>query len=160
MKLGRKKAPEASVDEHPADKTEPKTKTRAPAGSKLKHLGSTAISQAFVVLLAGVAAIALMHFLVLQPATEKRFNAWKTAEANAASQRINQYLELMQQSVNGLATQPHVVDTLMERADAGAVEQKLVTAMPGVKAAFLFPYRQIPRTGGANVFLGLSLIHI
>jgi len=158
MKLGRKKAPEASVDEQPADKAEPKTKTktRAPAGSKRKHLGSTALSQALVVLLAAVAAIALMHFLVLQPATEERFKAWKTAEADAAAQRINQYLELVQQSVNGLATQPHVVDTLIERSDSGAVEQKLLTAMPGVKAAFLFPYRQIPRTGGANGLLGFA----
>jgi len=156
MKLGKKKASEAPVDEQSAAKDEQKPKTRAPAGSKLKHLGSTALSQALVVLLAGVVAVVLVHFLVLQPAADKRFNAWKTAEADAASQRINQYLELMQQSINGLATQPHVVDTLMERSDSGAVEQRLVTAMPGVKAAFLFPYRQIPRTGNGNGLLGFA----
>lgn len=158
MKLGKKKTPEAPVDEQPAAQAEQKPKTRAPAGSKLKHLGSTALSQALVVLLAGVAAVVLVHFLVLQPAADKRFNAWKTIEADAAAQRVNQYLELMQQSVNGLATQPHVVDTLMGRADAdtGAVEQKLATALPGVKAAFLFPYRQIPRTGNGNGLLGFA----
>jgi len=156
MKLGKKKASEALADEQPAAKAGKKPKTRAPAGSKLKHLGSTALSQALVVLLAGLIAVVLVHFLVLQPAADQRFSAWKTAEADAASQRLNQYLGLIQQSVNGLATQPHVVDTLMQRIDAGPVEKKLVTAMPGVKAAFLFPYRQIPRTGNGNGLLGFA----
>ncbi|MDO6822396.1 phosphomannomutase/phosphoglucomutase [Marinobacter sp. 1_MG-2023] len=156
MKLGKKKAPEAPVDGPSAAEVKQKSKARAPAGSKGKHLGSTAFSQALVVLLAGIAAVALVYFLVLQPAADKRFDAWKTAEADAAAQRINQYLALMQQSVNGLATQPHVVDTLMERADTGAVEQKLITAMPGVKAAFLFPYRRIPRTGNGSELLGFA----
>jgi len=156
MKLGKKKASEALADEQPAAKAGKKPKTRAPAGSKLKHLGSTAFSQALVVLLAGLIAVVLVHFLVLQPAADQRFSAWKTAEADAASQRLNQYLGLMQQSVNGLATQPHVVDTLMQRIDAGSVEKNLVTAMPGVKAAFLFPYRQIPRTGNGNGLLGFA----
>ncbi|RBW49062.1 phosphomannomutase/phosphoglucomutase [Marinobacter sp. F3R11] len=156
MKLGKKKASEAPAAEQPAAKSGKKQKTRASSGSKLKHLGSTALSQGLVVLLAGVVAVVLVHFLVLQPAADNRFNAWKTAEADAASQRLNQYLALMQQSVNGLATQPHVVDTLMERIDLGSVEQKLVTAMPGVKAAFLFPYRRIPRTGDGNGLLGFA----
>lgn len=162
MKLGKKKASDAPVDEQPANKVEQKTKRRAAAGSKLKHLGSTALKQALVVMLAGVVAVVLVHFLVLQPAADKRFTIWKTAEADAASQRINQYLALMQQSVDGLATQPHVVAALMEGADTGSVERKLVTAMPGVQAAFLFPYRQIPRTGngdggGLLGFAGLEL---
>lgn len=158
MKLGKKKAAEAPVDEQPAGKADKKTKTRAPASSKLKHLGSTALKQALVVMAAGVVAVVLVQFLVLQPAADKRVSAWQTIEADAAAQRINQYLALMQQSVNGLATQPHVVDTLMERSDTGAVEQKLATALPGVQAAFLFPYRQIPRTGsGVLGFAGLEL---
>jgi len=158
MKLGKKKAPEAPVDEQPAAKADKKTKTRAPAGSKLKHLGSTALKQALVVMAAGVAAVILVQFLALQPAADKRVSAWKTVEADAAAQRINHYLALMQQSVNGLATQPHVVDTLMERSDTGAVEQTLATALPGAQAAFLFPYREIPRTGsGLLGFAGLEL---
>ena len=158
MKLGKKKAPEAPVDEQPAAKADKKTKTRAPAGSKLKHLGSTALKQALVVMAAGVAAVILVQFLALQPAADKRVSAWKTVEADAAAQRINHYLALMQQSVNGLATQPHVVDTLMERSDTGAVEQALATALPGAQAAFLFPYREIPRTGsGLLGFAGLEL---
>ena len=158
MKLGKKKAPEAPVDEQPAAKADKKTKTRAPAGSKLKHLGSTALKQALVVMAAGVAAVILVQFLALQPAADKRVSAWKTVEADAAAQRINHYLALMQQSVNGLATQPHVVDTLMERSETGAVEQTLATALPGAQAAFLFPYREIPRTGsGLLGFAGLEL---
>ncbi len=158
MKLGKKKAPEAPVDEQPAAKADKKTKTRAPAGSKLKHLGSTALKQALVVMAAGVAAVILVQFLALQPAADKRVSAWKTVEADAAAQRINQYLALMQQSVDGLAAQPHVVATLMERSDTGAVEQALATALPGAQAAFLFPYREIPRTGsGLLGFAGLEL---
>lgn len=156
MKLGKKKAPEAPVDEQPVANAEKKQKTRAPAGSKLKHLGSTALKQALVILVAGVAAVVLVQFLVLQPAADKRFSDWKTVEADAAVQRVGQYLTLMQRSVNGLATQPHVVDALLERADTGAVEQKLATALPGVQAVFLFPYRQIPRTGSGSGLLGFA----
>ncbi|GGE52225.1 hypothetical protein GCM10011533_00780 [Streptosporangium jomthongense] len=156
MKLGKKKASEAPVDDQPAAKAEKKPKPRASAGSRLKHLGSTAIRQALLVVLAGVAAVVLVHFLVLQPVADKQLSVWKAVEADAAAQRINGYLALMQQSVNGLATQPHVVDTLMERVDPAAVEQKLATALPGAQAAFLFPYRQIPRTGNENGLLGFA----
>lgn len=106
--------------------------------------------------MAGVAAVVLVQFLVLQPAADKRFSDWKTIEADAAVQRVSQYLTLMQRSVNGLATQPHVVGALLERADTGAVEQKLATALPGVQAVFLFPYRQIPRTGSGSSLLGFA----
>lgn len=156
MKLGKKKAPETPVEEQQSGKAENKTKPRTSAGLKLKQLGSTALRQALVILVAGLAAIALVQFLVLQPAAEKRTSVWISVEADAAAQRINQYLALMQQSVNGLATQPHVVDALMERADTGAVEQSLATALPGIQAAFLFPYRQIPRTGNGNALLGFA----
>src|SRR5690554_1008168 len=158
MKLGKKKSSEATADEQPAAKAEKKPKARAAAGSKLKHLGSTAVKQSLVVFAAGLVAVVLMHFLVLQPAADKRFNAWKSVEADAAAQRIGQYLTLMQQSVNGLATQPHVVGALIEGGDSGAVQQRLSTALPGVQAAFLFPYRQVPRTGsGLLGFAGLEL---
>src|SRR5690554_4704669 len=156
MKLGKKKVSEAAGDEQPAAKAEKKQKAPASASSKMTHLGQTAIKQALVVLVAGIAAVALVHFLVLQPAAEKQHGAWKAAEADAAAQRVSQYLALMQQSVNGLATQPHVVAALMERADPGRVQQTLVTALPGVQAAFLFPYRQIPRTGDADGLLGFA----
>lgn len=109
-----------------------------------------------MILVAGVAAVVLVQFLVLQPAADKRFSDWKTIEADAAVQRVSQYLTLMQRSVNGLATQPHVVGALLERADTGAVEQKLATALPGVQAVFLFPYRQIPRTGSGSSLLGFA----
>ncbi|WP_100638006.1 phosphomannomutase/phosphoglucomutase [Marinobacter salexigens] len=156
MKLGKKKASEAPSDEQPVAKAEKKQKARASASSKMAHLGQTAIRQALVILVAGATAIVLVYFLVLQPAAEERFNERKTAEADAAAQRIGQYLALMQQSVNGLATQPHVVDTLMARRDPAAIQQRLVTALPGVQAAYLFPYRQIPRTGDANALLGFA----
>ncbi|MBU2873284.1 phosphomannomutase/phosphoglucomutase [Marinobacter salexigens] len=158
MKLGKKKSSEATADEQPATKAEKKPKARATAGSKLKHLGSTAIKQSLVVFAAGLVAVVLIHFLVLQPAGDKRFNAWKSVEADAAAQRIGQYLTLMQQSVNGLATQPHVVGALIGGGNSGAVQQRLATALPGVQAVFLFPYRQVPRTGSDLLgFAGLEL---
>nr|WP_298452389.1 hypothetical protein [uncultured Marinobacter sp.] len=84
MKLGKKKVTEVSVDEQPTAKAEKKPKSRASASSKMIHLGQTAIKQALVVLVAAVAAVALVYFLVLLPAAEQRYSAWKAAEADAA----------------------------------------------------------------------------
>ncbi|WP_144820621.1 phosphomannomutase/phosphoglucomutase [Marinobacter piscensis] len=138
MKLNRKKA------------------SGSPTSPKLKRFGLTALQQAVIVLLAGLSAIVLVHVLVLQPIADKRFNALKTMEADAAAQRVDQTLALMQQGVNGLATQPHVIDALKERTDTSALAQTLTSSLPGVQAVFLFPYREIPRTGSGTSLLGFA----
>ncbi|MEP2613415.1 MAG: phosphomannomutase/phosphoglucomutase, partial [Marinobacter alexandrii] len=156
MKLGKKKTGDASGDEKPA-----KNNKKAAAGSKLKKLNSVAATQALVVVLAGVLAAALVHFLAVQPAAIKRFDVEKAIEAESAALRMNQYLSLMQAGVNGLADRPDVIAAVSEPGGIVATEESLASALPGIQGVHLFPYRQIPRTAnerGALGFAGLELL--
>ena len=155
MKLGKKKTADASVDENPKQAPAGKAKARA-AGPKLKRLNSVAISQALVVILAAVIAVALLHFLVVQPSARERLESLAALEAEAAARRLNPYLEQLQQSVSGLATQPHVVDALANRPDIPATENQLTSVLPGIEEVHLFPYRMIPGTATGNDLLGFS----
>ncbi len=160
MKLGKKKTDDASVDEKPAKKAA-KNDKKAAAGSQLKKLNSVATSQAIVVVLAGVLAAVLVHFLVVQPAAIERFDAEKAVEAESAALRVNQYLGLMQASVNGLAVRPDVIEAVSEPSSIVATEESLASALPGIQGVHLFPYKQIPRTAnerGALGFAGLELL--
>ncbi len=160
MKLGKKKTDDASVDERPAKKAA-KNDKKAAAGSQLKKLNSVAASQAIVVVLAGVLAAVLVHFLVVQPAALERFDVEKAVEAESAALRVNQYLSLMQASVNGLAARPDVIEAVSEPSSIVATEQSLASALPGIQGVHLFPYKQIPRTAnerGALGFAGLELL--
>ncbi|WP_203299475.1 phosphomannomutase/phosphoglucomutase [Marinobacter sediminum] len=160
MKLGKKKTDDASVDEKPAKKAA-KTDKKAAAGSQLKKLNSVAASQAIVVVLAGLLAAVLVHFLVVQPAAIERFDVEKAVEAESAALRMNQYLALMQASVNGLAARPDVIAAVSEPSTIVATEQSLTNALPGIQGVHLFPYKQIPRTAnerGALGFAGLELL--
>ena len=69
----------------------------------------------------------------------------KVLEADAAALRLNQYFDQVQKSVNGLATQPHVVQALSSRNEIPATEVQLADSLPGIEAVHLFPYRDIPR---------------
>ncbi|MCP4066568.1 MAG: phosphomannomutase/phosphoglucomutase, partial [Gammaproteobacteria bacterium] len=155
MKLGKKKDADASVDEKPAKKAVKKEKTSS-SGPKLKRLNSVAVSQSLVVVLAGVIAVALLHFLVVQPSAKERFESLKVLEADAAALRLNQYFDQVQKSVNGLATQPHVVQALSSRNEIPATEVQLADSLPGIEAVHLFPYRDIPRTSSSEGLLGFS----
>ena len=155
MKLGKKKTADASVDEKPAKKATKKEKGKA-AGPKLKRLNSVAMGQSLVVLLAGVAAVALLHFLVVQPAASERFASLKALEADAAALRLNQYFEQVQKSIDGLATQPYVIQAFGNTNQIPAVEMQLETALPGIEAVYLFPYGMIPRTASGEQALGFS----
>nr|WP_297398258.1 phosphomannomutase/phosphoglucomutase [uncultured Marinobacter sp.] len=157
MKLGKKKTSESSADDQPAKQAVKKTgKGRAASGTGLKRLNTVALGQALVVVLSAVVATALVHFLVVQPAASERFEVRKAIEADAAAQRLNQYLELLQDSVNGLAAQPHVVSALNGSAGVGEAEAGLQKALPGAQVAYLFPYRDIPRTGNGDDLLGFA----
>ncbi|AXS83453.1 MULTISPECIES: phosphomannomutase/phosphoglucomutase [Marinobacter] len=155
MKLGKKKATDASVDEKPARKTEKKEKGKA-AGPKLKRLSSVAVTQSVIVVLAGVIAAALVHFLVVQPSATDRFTSLKTLEADGAALRLNQYFDQLQKSVNGLATQPHVIQAVIGRNEIAETEVALADSLPGIEAVHLFPYRMVPRTANGDGLLGFS----
>jgi len=157
MKLGKKKAAEASGDEQPVQKTaKAKGEKKASAGSKLKQLNSVAVSQAFVVMLAGVVIGALVHFLALQPAAVQQFNSQTSVEAESAAVRMNQYLALMQASVDGLAQRPDVIAAVSATSGAADAEASLASALPGIQEVHLFPYRQIPRTAREQSLLGFA----
>ena len=163
MKLGKKKTDGATGDEKPAKKTAKSDKSdkKASAGSKLKQLTTVATSQALVVVLAGVLATVLVHFLVVQPAAIERFSAEKAVEAESAALRVNQYLSLMQTSVNGLAARPDVIAAVSEPSRIAATEESLASTLPGIQGVHLFPYKQIPRTTnerGALGFAGIELL--
>lgn len=155
MKLGKKKTAEASVSGKP-DKTTGKKGKAKPAGPKLKRLNSVAVNQSLVVLLAGVLAIALLQFMVVQPSARDRLESLRTLEVDAAALRLNQYFEQLQQSVGGLASQPHVRAALTTTGNLDATERQLLSALPGIEAVHLFPYREIPRTAGGEGLLGFS----
>lgn len=155
MKLGKKKTADASVDEKPAKKAAKKESGKA-AGPRLKRLNSVAVSQSLVVILAGVLAAALLHFLVVQPSAAERFELLKTLEADGAALRLNQYFGQVQESVNGLATQPYVVQALSNPNKIPEAEAELADALPGIEAVHLFPYRMIPRTASGDGLLGFS----
>lgn len=160
MKLGKKKTDDASGDEKSVKKAA-KNEKKAASGPKLKKLNSVATGQAVVVVLAGVIAAVLVHFLVVQPAAIERFEVEKAVEAESAALRVNQYLALMQASVNGLAARPDVIGAVAEPSSIVATEQSLASALPGIQGVHLFPYKQIPRTAnarGALGFAGLELL--
>lgn len=155
MKLGKKKTADASVDEKPAKKATSKDKGKA-AGPKLKRLNSIAVGQSLVVLLAGVVAVVLLQFLVVQPAATERLASLKALEADAAALRLNQYFEQVQNSVDGLATQSYVTQAFGNTSEIPAVEAQLARSLPGVVAVHLFPYGEVPRTASGEAALGFS----
>jgi phosphomannomutase/phosphoglucomutase len=126
------------------------------AGPALKRLGSVAISQAVVVILAGILAAALVQFLIIQPSVNAQFKTQKAVEADAAVLRLNHYLGQMQKSVNSLAIRPDVVTAVSERSGIPNTKNALAASLPGIKGVHLFAYRDIPRTTQGNALLGFA----
>lgn len=155
MKLGKKKAADAPGDEQPAKKAV-KSEKKASSGAKLKQLSSVAVSQALVVVLAGVLAGVLVHFLALQPAAVQQFQSQTAVEAESAAARMNQYLSLLQASVDGLARRPDVIEAVSGTTGVADAEADLARALPGIQDVHLFPYQDIPRTANNQGLLGFA----
>jgi phosphomannomutase/phosphoglucomutase len=156
MKLGRKKSSEDVSDAAPVSKKSAGKTREKTGGPKRRGLGTVAISQALVVLIAGIVAVALAHFLVVEPAGGDRLESQKNQEVAAAAQRFDQYLSLMARSVDGLASQAYVAEAIANRVPLESVQQELANALPGVAAVYLFPYRQIPRSANGDELLGFA----
>src|SRR5690606_5025049 len=130
------------------------------AGAGLKKLSAVATQQALIVVLAGVVTAVLLHFLVAIPATESAYDRAITVEADSAQQRLNHYLSAMQDQVQAVAGQPFVADTIASQSDLRVLSQQLLQAVSGASAVFVFPHREIPRTGNGDTllwFAGLEL---
>ncbi|PSF14613.1 phosphomannomutase/phosphoglucomutase [Marinobacter shengliensis] len=157
MKLGKKKIKEPSVDDNPEKKPGKKNKRKAESsGSGLKRLNTVALNQALVVVLAGVVAVALLHFLVIVPAGERSYQQARVVEADGAQQRLNQYFSAQQEQVRALANQRYVSNQLAEQGDRDELARQLQAALPGAQAVFVFRYRDIPRTGSSDSLLGFA----
>ena len=111
MKLGKKKNSEdAAPDAKPDGKqTKKQSKEKKSAtGPRHKRLTSVAVSQAVVVVLAGVASAALLYFLLAVPAESRRYDSQAALEADAVAVRVNQQLALLQSTVEGVSDQDYV----------------------------------------------------
>ncbi|MET4025452.1 phosphomannomutase/phosphoglucomutase [Marinobacter sp. MBR-99] len=157
MKLGKKKIKEPSVDDTPEKKPGKKNKRKTESsGSGLKRLNTVALNQSLVVVLAGVVAVALLHFLVIAAAGEHSYQQARVVEADGAQQRLNQYFSAQQEQVRALANQRYVNNQLAGQGDRNELERQLQAALPGAQAVFVFRYRDIPRTGSSDSLLGFA----
>jgi len=164
MKLGKKKTPDSQAPDHSEDvkplkgakKTSAKSDKDAGSANRMRTLGSVALSQALIVVVATALALALVFFLIFQPASERQFEVTAQAAADNAASRVNGYLSLLQQSVQGLATQPGLVDTVSGGGDLLQAAKQLQNSLPGVTAVYLFPRLAIPRSATNDPMLGFA----
>ncbi|WP_336365711.1 phosphomannomutase/phosphoglucomutase [Marinobacter sp. C2H3] len=164
MKLGRKKASADqaadAAESAPDRKNKPakggKRGDDKPSGPRRRSLAAVATSQALVVLLAAVVSLALVYVLVVQPAGRNAAQARANLELSAATQRLNQALDLMVRGVNGLAAQARVRDVLVNGDDPSPLAADLAGVLPGARAAYLFSRDRLPRSVGSESLLGFS----
>jgi phosphomannomutase/phosphoglucomutase len=152
MKLGRKKKADEVSAEPPAKAA---AKAKGPE-RRLKRLGSVALGQALVVLLAGVVSVVLLYFLAIQPTVDKRLRSQASHQVEGAAFRLNQYLTWLQRSVDGLASQAYVREALASPVSLDAAEAQLARALPGIQAVYLFPFREVPRSAPDKPLLGFA----
>jgi phosphomannomutase/phosphoglucomutase len=164
MKLGKKKTSDSQASDYSeeaklsrrAKKTSAKSDQDTGSANRMRTLGSVALGQALIVVVATALALALVFFLILQPASEQQFEATAQAAANNAANRVDGYLSLLQQSVQGLAAQPSLVDTVSSGGDLLQAATQLQNSLPGVAAVYLFPRRAIPRSPANDPMLGFA----
>lgn len=162
MQLGKKKnSDEATPDKNPDRKPAKKqSKDKKSAnGPRHKRLSSVSVSQALVVVLAGVISAALLYFLFAAPSEARRYEMQAALEADTAAVRINQQLSLLQSAVEGIAAQDHVRAALRGEASTEETAADLVGTLPAIEAVYLFPYGEIPRSASEPTlgFAGLDL---
>ncbi|WP_303291689.1 phosphomannomutase/phosphoglucomutase [Marinobacter sp. SS5-14b] len=160
MKFGKNKAKDPTVEDKPEKKSVKKEKkpegSHSSGSAGLKKLSSVAVKQAVVVVLAGVVTAVLLHFLVAVPATQSAYDRAITVEANSAQQRLNHYLSAMQKQLQAVANQKFLADALTSQPDLRALSEQLQSAVSGASAVFVFPHREIPRTGNGDSLLGFA----
>jgi len=155
MKFGKKKTRKSDQAPMPENSETDKKNTPAEtAGRRLRQLGSIGLLQALLVVLAGIVAVLVVYLLAVSPSAEKHHEVARQLEADRAQQRLNHYLLTQQEQVQAVASQPFVLRGLT--ADPMAVASQLQAALPGAAAVFVFPYGEIPRTGGNGTLLGFA----
>lgn len=115
-----------------------------------------ALNQSLVVVLAGVIAAVLVHFLVVGPAANQSYAEARSVEADTVQQRLNHYFGAQQEQVRALANQRYVSEQLSQPGARDQLASQLQSALPGAQAVFVFRYRDIPRTGSNESLLGFA----
>lgn len=160
MKFAKNKTKASSGNEQPEKKPGKKRKSakiaKEQAGPRLKKLGAVGLNQSLVVLVAGVVAVALAHFLAVVPAGEAHYETASAMEADTAQRRLNQSLTALQKQVQAVANQRSVALALAERSGLETLAGQLQAALPGSAQVFVFPYREVPRTGNGERLLGFA----
>ncbi|PAV25647.1 phosphomannomutase [Tamilnaduibacter salinus] len=142
MTFRKKKAAEAG-EESPAPKKKPSTGQKK--SRSLRHLGSLALSQAGVVVLGGAAAIALVLFLVLQPAQKSQQSEREAMAADTLADRVNQRIAILRDLVSGYAAQPAVMASLRSGGEGDRMTPSSAGLLPQTRATFVFPDNRIRR---------------
>ncbi|MEX0604632.1 MAG: phosphomannomutase/phosphoglucomutase [Marinobacter sp.] len=160
MKLGKKKSSEElAPDSTETKKKKQKAETSA-KGPKLKRLTDVMLLQVVVTLLAGVAASALLFYLVLGP-SESRFQAAHSrVMSEQAVARVEQHLTILQNLVNGYASQSAVRNALADASNQRAISEDLKSMLPDISEVFVFPYGDIPRRSGNMRGLGFASLDL
>ncbi|MDP4547575.1 MAG: phosphomannomutase/phosphoglucomutase [Marinobacter sp.] len=156
MKFGKKKTNNDAAEEQPVTAVPEGKAKRGRAGNGLKKLSSVAVTQALVVVLAGVISTALLHFLVSVPVAKKDFDHAVSVEVASAQHRLNHYLKALQGQTQAVANQQFVIDRVSGESDLRALSSQLESAVNGAAAVFVFPRRGIPRTGNSETLLGFA----
>ncbi|WP_148864429.1 phosphomannomutase/phosphoglucomutase [Marinobacter fonticola] len=162
MKLGKKKTSDVDSPAQPdaKEKKQPRGEAKPKNGVKLKSLAGVGSQQAIVVLLAGLAAAALLYFLVLVPAQGQREAARVALVADHAKARLEQRLSLIRDVVDGYSRQAHVREAIDQPDSRARLVAELETMLPGTHAVFVFPYGDVGRQSGRNFelsFVNLDL---
>lgn len=157
MKFARKTKTDDKRAQQPAQPAAgKKQKPVADRKKRSRRLGNIALGQAVTVLLAAAVSVLLFYFLVVQPGVVERARSQARYEVENAALRLNQYLNWLQQSVEGLAAQSYVREALADSAAADVAVAQLKAALPGVAAAYLFPFRKIPGSASGQPLLGFA----
>ena len=162
MKFGKKKTQDPSAGEEKPVKNQKKKfgrkgdKSNGGQTSKLKRLGSVAASQSLVLVVAAIAITALLHFLVLTPAAKETREQTLSMQADIAQKALNRFFAQRQDQVKAVASQAYVADGLANGDAQSTLARELKPALPGAESVFVFPRREIPRTGSTRTLLGFA----
>lgn len=143
MKFAKNKTKASSGNEQPEKKPGKKRKSakiaKEQAGPRLKKLGAVGLNQSLVVLVAGVVAVALAHFLAVVPAGEAHYETASAMEADTAQRRLNQSLTALQKQVQAVANQRSVALALAGTIWSGDPGRAIASRTAGFRSSVCIP---------------------
>jgi len=161
MKFGKKKTPgDVEKDASPgSDKKgfENRSSSRGPA---LRRLSGVMNLQALVILLSGLAAAALLHFLVLQPAAREQAARAAAETASQAALQVQQQLDLLSTMVSGYAGLESTREAIDDASQRSSLQAGVKGLFPQASHVFVFPAGDIPRRSDNEAGLGFASLDL